>query len=64
MVAPAQKKVCYHLPDAAKALGVHRDTMVSYLKRGLIKGTKIGRTWFIPRENIDIITNPEQPETL
>jgi excisionase family DNA binding protein len=64
MVRPAQKKVCYHLPDAAKALGVHRDTMESYLKRGEIKGTKIGRTWFIPRENIDRIITPEHPETL
>lgn len=45
--------------EFAERLGKHPVTVRDWLRQGVIKGTKLGREWFIPRSELEKIINPK-----
>lgn len=43
---------------AAKILGVHIDTVKKRLKEGTLRGTKIGKLWYIDKNSVETLVSP------
>ncbi len=46
-------KQIYSATEAAKILGIHRNTVIRYCNEGEIKGRKLGRKWLISKSEIE-----------
>jgi len=46
--------------DIAKALGVHNVTILRYIRSGKLKARKIGRGYYISKENFEKFVNLEE----
>lgn len=44
------------LRDVEKTLGVHRITLLRWIKDGKLKATKIGQRWFVRQSVLDEMT--------
>jgi excisionase family DNA binding protein len=53
-----QDKEVYSVQEFAKKLDVKEATVRSWLRKGEIKGRRIGRKWFIPKIEMEKILNP------
>ena len=45
--------------EAAQLLGVSDQTVINWLRRGIIVGQKVGRTWAIPESSLENIERPK-----
>ena len=52
---------CYTTTQAAKILKIKNRSVSSYISRGLIKGDKIGRDWFINISEIERFQRERRP---
>ena len=43
-----------NIPDAAKQLGIHEESLRRLLRLGSIAGEKIGGQWFISKEQLTL----------
>jgi excisionase family DNA binding protein len=54
------KKEAYNPDEVAEILGKSVEMVRRYLREGHIKGSKLGRTWIIPKAEIDRILKGEK----
>ncbi len=47
----------YNTSETANIIGVTKEAIVYWLKKGKLKGTKIGGRWFVYKDEIDRIVN-------
>jgi len=57
MAAPKAKKV-YTVAEFSRELGVPQSSVRRWLKRGELRGTKMGKKWLIPVSEIERLVNP------
>ena len=56
------------VPEAARRLGVTRQTMALYMRQGKLRGVKLGKEWRIPRQEFERLlagapgTEEEEPQ--
>lgn len=43
--------------EVADALRIHRETVRNYLRRGIVRGVKIGRCWRVPTSEVERLKN-------
>ena len=53
MPIKVEEKKLYSVEDLAKILPITPLTIRKYFKKGKIKGHKIGRNWYITKENLE-----------
>ena len=56
-----ERKPFYTLSEAARILGVHRQTVARALNSGAIRGVKLNRTWRIP--DTELFLSDEEGES-
>lgn len=49
------EKMFYSVAEVAVMLGVSRITIFNKIKSGILRATKVGRAYVIPREELDVI---------
>lgn len=54
-VNPANRSEFYSIDEFAAALGVHRLTISRRIKNGVINAVKVGKTWRIPKSELEKI---------
>lgn len=47
-----ENKAYFTTSEVAQLLGVSRITVFNYVKKGLIKASKVGKTYLIPRKEV------------
>lgn len=52
-----------HIPEAAKCLGIHEESLRRLLRIGTLRGRKIGGQWFIDREELAIFASSYDAKT-
>ena len=52
---------CYTTSQASKILKIQPRSIAAYIERGLIKGEKIGRDWFIEKEEVERFQRERRP---
>lgn len=50
---PSREPALLNVREVAEVLRVHQDTVKLYLRQGRLRGTKVGKSWRIPRAAID-----------
>ena len=53
MPIKVEEKKLYSVEDLAKILPITRLTIRAYFRKGRIKGHKIGKNWYVTKENLD-----------
>ena len=53
MPIEVEEKKLYSVEDLAKILPITRLTIRAYFRKGRIKGHKIGKNWYVTKENLD-----------
>jgi len=53
MVIKLGKKRYYSVEELSKVLPLTKLTIRAYLRKGRIKGQKIGKLWFVPKNNLE-----------
>jgi excisionase family DNA binding protein len=49
--------------EAARRLGITRQTMTTYLRTGRVRGIKLGKDWRIPKQEFErLMQAPPVPE--
>ena len=59
-INPNNNSDCYTVNEFAEALGVSRLTISRRIKSGVIEAVKIGKTWRIPRTELERIFEPKE----
>ncbi len=55
--------VAYSVEELAEMLGLHERTVRGMLREGRLKGSKVGKKWYVTEENLkDIFREPDQPD--
>lgn len=54
-INPDNRSECYSIDEFAAALGVHRLTISRRIKSGVINAVKVGKTWRIPKSELEKI---------
>jgi excisionase family DNA binding protein len=47
--------------EAAKRLGITRQTLSLYLRQGKLRGVKLGKEWRIPRQEFERLLEGQPP---
>ncbi len=68
MVFEDKVQQAYSPEEAARILGKPVETIRRWLRTGELKGSKVGRSWFVPRSEIERIIQTqrggeEEPDT-
>ena len=58
MTTVAKNKKVYTVSEFAKELGIPQSSVRRWLKKGELRGTKMGKKWLIPASEIDRLVNP------
>jgi len=53
MPIKVEEKKLYSVEDLAKILPITSFTIRAYFRKGRIKGHKIGKNWYVTKENFD-----------
>ena len=60
MPIKVEEKKLYSVEDLAKILPITPLTIRAYFRKGRIKGYKIGKNWYVTKENLDAFLNGEE----
>lgn len=53
-----RRKKIYTVMEFAEELGIPQSSVRRWLKKGNLRGTKMGKKWLIPSSEIDRLVNP------
>jgi len=59
MVIEVDKKKLYSVKELTSILHITPLTICEYFRKGKIKGHKIGKNWYVSKENLDIFLSGE-----
>jgi excisionase family DNA binding protein len=59
MSTPTPRREALPIGEAARRLGIHRDTLRAAIRRGEIPATRIGRRWLVPVAALDRLLHPD-----
>jgi len=60
MPIKVEEKKLYSVEDLAKILPITPLTIRAYFRKGRIKGHKIGKNWYVTKENLDAFLDGEE----
>ena len=60
MPIKVEEKKLYSVEDLAKILPITSFTVRAYFRKGRIKGHKIGKNWYVTKENLDAFLDGEE----
>jgi excisionase family DNA binding protein len=63
MSTPASRREALPIGEAARRLGIHRDTLRAAIRRGEVPATRVGRRWLVPVAVLDRLLDPGSPST-
>lgn len=63
MPIKVEEKKLYSVEDLDKILPITPLTIRAYFRKGRIKGHKIGKNWYVTKENLDAFLDGEKTNT-
>lgn len=60
MPIKVEEKKLYSVEDLTKILPITSFTIRAYFRKGRIKGHKIGKNWYVTKENLDAFLSGEE----
>jgi excisionase family DNA binding protein len=63
MPIKVEEKTLYSVEDLAKLLPITPLTIRRYFKKGRIKGHKIGKNWYVTKENFEVFLEGREPKS-